>query len=1079
MGKGRECIPKIPSHTLTWSAERGDYELRPADPHLSYVAPGEEASWVAWVTTHASFSFQGQAGHLNVLKEMRPRGGAYWYAYHTNGGRTRKRYLGRAERVTLACLETTAQFLSSESPLPTAAPSSTRREVESPLPLSTKLASPRPPRALVERERLLSALDAALSTRLTLISASAGWGKTTLLSVWASRHQAQVTWLSLDELDNSLTRFWGSLIAALRGSVQYGSRLGETAVALLQSPLSPPLSAYLSALLQDLENAEAQTTPLVLVLDDYHLIEEPAIHEGIAFFLEHLPAHLHLVLSTRVDPVLPLARLRVLGQLTEIRMDELRFSSEEATDFLSQKLSPPLSEVEVRQLSLRTEGWIAGLQLAALAFQKRADRAVVLQAFTGSQRYLLDYVQEDILARLPTGVRDFLLQTAVLSRLDASVCQAVTAEPESQVSQQMLEWLERANLFLVPLDEERHSYRLHDLFREALLATLHTTHPDLEPILHRRVARYYEAQEQWTEAIAHRLDAADFSAAARLMEQTVEQFWLRGEVATVAHWVLRLPDGLVRTHACLVLTTALYLFHTATQTIREQRARAYQKVRQLMARVEAALRQEGDETRHQPQPLATQPAAGDAEEALLHRRLRWLRLYLALSEAIASGNFELWNRMQPEIEAALNQEEEALWQMAPLGWSFILYYTIRQEGAVLVPKLLEAKAQVSRSGSLFAALKVRQYLAIAALEAGQLQLAAEESQAALALIEQITGYALLKGYFEITLVEVWYQWNRIEEARALLHTVLHTAATAQQLDLLAWGYSMLMRVALATGDGSLAELSVHEMEALMQRERYGVLPNWLPALRAEWWLAQGQLKEASDWAAMVVFSEGAWSLDSYAAFPVVTRVYFAQQRWGEALELLERWSVRLDRASNRTITISFLAQLLVALHQTGKSEQAYKIAERLLALTEQEGYLRLYLDEGEPMREALLAWLTVSSRQPTPTPYTTAYVARILAAFEQETHGAHSAGKAATKPKSASSRTLKPALATSSQEVSLTAREQEVLLLLATGASNQEISQALVISLETVKKHVSNLLGKLGATSRTQAIALAQARSLL
>ncbi len=313
-------------------------------------------------------------------------------------------------------------------------------------------------------------------------------------------------------------------------------------MALLQSPQPPPLSTILTALLHELESREAHPAPIVLILDDYQVIEEQAIHQGMSFFLEHLPAHLHLILASRVDPDLPLARWRVRGQLTEIRADDLRFQEVEASQYLGQMLSPPLSEEEVRRLVSRTEGWIAGLHLAALTLQKREDRAAFLQAFTGSQRYLLDYVQEEILARLPTSVRDFLLHTAILSRLDASVCQAVTAEPERRVSQQMLEWLERANLFLVSLDEERRSYRLHDLFREALLSALHTTHPESVPVLHHRAASFYEAQGEWAEAITHALQAADYSTAARLMEQTVEQFWLRGEAATIARWVLALPD---------------------------------------------------------------------------------------------------------------------------------------------------------------------------------------------------------------------------------------------------------------------------------------------------------------------------------------------------------------------------------------------------------------------------------------------------------------------------------------------------------------------------------------------------------
>jgi LuxR family maltose regulon positive regulatory protein len=513
-----------------------------------------------------------------------------------------------------------------------------------PLLLSSKLTPPRLPHALVERERLLVALDRALLTPLTLLAAPAGWGKTTLLAAWARRNAARVAWLSLEELDTSPTRFWVALIAALRRGGGYAPSFGETAVTLLESP-QPPLSTILTALLQELEGRSAHPTPIVLMVDGYQMIADPAIHQSMSFFLEHLPAHVHLLLASQVDPDLKLSRWRVRGQLCEIRADDLRFQEGEASQYLGQLLSPPLSEEEVQQLLSRTEGWIAGLHLAALTLQKRQDRAAFLQEFTGSQRYLLDYVQEEILSRLPAHVRDFLLHTAILSRLDTSVCQAVTAAPQRRVSQQMLAFLERANLFLVSLDEERRSYLLHELFREALLSALYTTHPESIPALHHRAARFYEVQEEWTKAITHALEARDYATAAKLMEHTVEQFWLREEAATIARWVLALPDRQAREHARLLLTTVV-------QTPRER----YQEARQLMARVEAALQGEIDALASQIS--ATGAEAGDverqasaAEHALLQWRLRVLRRLMAVIEATASGELERLRSMQEVLAA--------------------------------------------------------------------------------------------------------------------------------------------------------------------------------------------------------------------------------------------------------------------------------------------------------------------------------------------------------------------------------------------------------------------------------------------
>ena len=1070
-------MPRVPLHALIWSREQGLYELYTQGQLEQRFQPADEAAWLAWLGSVSSFAFHGTFGSLNVYLERRPRGGVYWYAYHTSQGRTRKHYLGRTETLSLARLEEIAQTLLREQ-------QPAQVFERGMLVLAGRLAPPRLPNALVERERLLSALDGVLATPLTLLSASAGWGKTTLLSAWVGRHTAQVAWLELSELDNSPTRFWVSLIVALRHCGEYAPSFGETAVALLQSPQPPSPSTILTALLQELEGRSAHPAPIVLIVDDYQVIEEQAIHQGMSFFLEHLPAHLHVILSSRVDPDLPLARWRMRGQLTEIRADELRFREVEASQYLGQMLSPPLSEEEVRRLVSRTEGWIAGLHLAALTLQKRADRAAFLQAFTGSQRYLLDYVQEEILARLPTTVRDFLLHTAILSRLDASVCQAVTAVPERRVSQQMLEWLERANLFLVSLDEERRSYRLHDLFREALLSILHTTHPERVPVLHRRAASFYEAQGKWAEAITHALQAADYTTAARLMEQTVEQFWLRGEAATIAHWVLALPDRLVREHARLLLTTALYLLTTVLQTTREQHERHYQEARQLMARVETSLQAQTDETGSQISATGTDTSDVDreahaAEHALLKFRLGLLRRFMAVIEATANGDFERLSRMQEVIEEALDHDEEAIWQTVPLGGSVTIHYTVRREGAQLLPRLLSVKERVSQSASRYASIRVRQWLALVAVRSGQLRLAYEEAQVALNLIEHMQGFALLKGYVEIALAQVWYQWNRLEEARDLLRMVVHNAAAWQQLELLAWGYAELIQVELARRDRPAAELALHEVEQLVQREHFGIYPGWLPTMQAQWWLVQGQLEAASKWAASVVFPEGPWEGSLYDAFPVVMRVYFAEHRWREAVELLDSWSSHLDRPANIELTILFLAQSLVALHQSDKSEQARTIAARLFALTEPEGYLRVYLDEGEPMRQALLALLTSHSRQPELAPSTAASISKLLAAFEYEKQDASPSVVTATTGEPTLSSARQASAVSSMPGVSLTRREQEVLRLLAAGASNQDIAQTLVISLDTVKKHVSNLLGKLGASSRTQAIIQAHALSLL
>jgi LuxR family transcriptional regulator, maltose regulon positive regulatory protein len=1100
-------MPKPSQYALVWSHASQHYELHTQGQLIQCFREGEAATFSRWLDAHTSFAFVGQNGRLSMLKEARLRGSGYWYAYQKQGRQTRKRYLGRSNQVTFARLELVAHILTNRPELSSSAPEpgTPSSEVQGML-LSSKLTPPRLPHALVERTRLLADLAAMSSYPFTLVSAAAGSGKTTLLATWVAFQKAQansgrvqgadqaVAWLSLEELDDDPIRFWDLVIAGLR---HCRLTLGEAALALLHSPQSLPLSTVLTALFHDLER---NTQDIILILDDYHVISDQAICDSMSFLLTHVPSTLHVVLVGRTDPDLPLARFRVRGQVLEIRDQDLRFTDVEAAHYLREAMGLPLSEDEIATLSRRTEGWIAGLHLAALSLRKRPDHAAFVKDFAGNHRYLLDYVQQDILTPLPESLQDFLLQTSLLTRMNAALCQAVTAAPDEPACQQILEKLERTNLFVVSLDEHRHWYRYHDLFREALLARLQARQPELVPLLHIRAAHWYQAAGELREAIVHSLAAPDYPLAASLMEQAVEQFWERGEAATMARWVLLLPEQQVREHAHLLLTTALYLLSASANTAQAQRARARTEAQQLMARVETTLRSQVNQTNQEISATGADTGAafpsGDleahaSEEALLQRHLRLLRMYLVLYEVPSSGGYERLSSMQQVIEEELEREEEAVWQMIPLACHFILHYAIRPEGANLVPQLLSAKEQVSRSGSHYATLKVRQWLAVAAVKAGQLRLASEESQAALALIEQMKGFALLKGYFEYAQAEVSYQWNRLEEARDLLRQVVHDAATWQHLDLIGAGYGRLLLVALATGDESLAELALHELEHLMERERFGFYPDLLPTLRAQWWLAQGQVREASDWAASIVFPQGAWDSNLYYAFSVVMRVYFAERSFREAASLLERWSGHLDRPTNMEITLTYLAQSLVALYQTGKSEQAREVAARLFALTEQEGYLRVYLDEGKPMRQALSA-LQASARPgkdeapaedaPTSAPVAIArpYLLRLLAAFEQEEQKKKNAlHHSLAKTPHASSVPGRVASAAPTLVEPLTGREQEVLRLLAAGASNQQIAAALLIQLSTVKKHVSNLLAKLGAESRTQAIAQARALSLL
>ncbi len=411
--------------------------------------------------------------------------------------------------------------------------------------LATKLFLPPPRPQAVPRPHLMERLNGGLHRKLTLVSAPAGFGKTTLISEWVADCPRPTAWLSLDERDSDPVRFLTYLVAALQTLPQAAEApadapgLGAGALRMLESPQPPSAEAVLTALLNEIA---ARPAPFLLVLDDFHLVEAGPVDEALRFLLEHLPPHMHLVITTREDPNMPLARYRVRAQVTELRAADLRFTLDEAASFLNQVMGLHLSEAEMAALEARTEGWIAGLQMAALSLQGRADSTGFVQAFTGSHRFVLDYLVEEVLQRQSQPMRDFLLQTAILDRLSGPLCQAVTGQAESEA---MLASLERANLFVIPLDDRRNWYRYHHLFAEMLLVRSATEQPEPLAALHQRASRWY-ADNGWTaEAIHHALAGEDYEAAAGLIEHAWPEMDGAFQSNAWLVWADALPDGVV------------------------------------------------------------------------------------------------------------------------------------------------------------------------------------------------------------------------------------------------------------------------------------------------------------------------------------------------------------------------------------------------------------------------------------------------------------------------------------------------------------------------------------------------------
>ncbi|MGO9333475.1 MAG: helix-turn-helix transcriptional regulator, partial [Acidimicrobiales bacterium] len=406
--------------------------------------------------------------------------------------------------------------------------------------VATKLHFPRPRPDLVARPRLAARLDRGALAKLTLISAPAGFGKTSLVAQWfASRtaHQRIVAWLALDQNDDQPTVFWTQMLAALQVGAE--PAFGEAILPLLDSG-QPPTEGILAAVVNELS---ALPNEVDLVLDDYHVIEDSDIHDSMTFLLDHLPLQVHVLITTRADPPLPLARLRARGDLVEIRAADLRFRAEEASTYLNEVMGLDLGAEDVAALEERTEGWIAALQLAALSMEGREDNADFVARFTGNDRYIVDYLVEEVLQRLPDDIRMFLLDTCILDRLSGPLCDAVTGRGDSKA---MLGALERRNLFVFPLDDERRWYRYHHLFADVLQAHLEDEQSERAPELHRRASEWYEHEGDWTEAIRHALAARDFDRTAELVEGALPAMRKARQETTLRTWVEGLPDDVVR-----------------------------------------------------------------------------------------------------------------------------------------------------------------------------------------------------------------------------------------------------------------------------------------------------------------------------------------------------------------------------------------------------------------------------------------------------------------------------------------------------------------------------------------------------
>ena len=923
--------------------------------------------------------------------------------------------------------------------------------------LQTKLYIPQLPSTIVARTRLVELLDEGMhqSHKLALISAPAGFGKTTLVIEWAEKRDRPIAWLTLDEGDNDPARFWAYFIAALQ-TIYEG--IGESTLTAFQTHRSTPTETLIADIINEIAaipdpSPGSSVSGFTLVLDDFHVITNHQINETLTFLLDHLPPQMHLVLSCRADPNLPLARLRSRGQLTEIRAVDLRFTPDEAAAFLNDGMGLGLSTAEITALDKRVEGWIAGLQMAALSMRDRKDVSGFIKSFSGSHRFVLDYLVEEVLDQQSSDIQEFLLRTSILERMTASLCNAVTDRDDSQA---ILAQLEQANLFLIHLDDQRRWYRYHHLFADLLRSRVKQVQPDLVLALHCRASEWYENAEFVEEAVAHAIAGQAYQRAATLVEQNAMQMIIDGKHPAVSRWLEALPDALVRARPWLCVYHAWIRYWIGQ---REQVEECLQNAEQALAGTPLP----SDDLKQPakiPFPTDTEkPAFTEAEGQHIAGYIAAIRASNALSNE--------------EVPRALDMAQRAV-ELLPEGdymrslAGITLGAAHGSRGDIVAAQ--QAYAESSESARKFGyrtlSVSATCYLGMAQAKQGRLHEAYGTYREALELAigpdEQrlpITGFPLVK------LGGLSREWNDLEAANSDLTKGVEACAQWGQADFLADGYVALTRLQLAEGNLRDARNTLRKAEGLAQRAKVDhFIICWLDECRLRLWLSEGNLEAAVRWAqtsGLRVDNDLSYHHDLHhinlARVLVAQGVQQPSETYlNDGLGLLARLLVAADEAGWIHKEIKILTLQAMALTAGGDGEDALTALARALTLAEPGGYVRTFIDEGKPMgrmlRQAVTRGIAVS------------YAGKLLAALEGETDDEVRGIKPTSSPP-----LVEP----------LSKRELEVLRLLTTHLPSTEIAKELVISTNTVRSHIKRIYSKLNVHNRRDAIRRAEELNLL
>lgn len=886
--------------------------------------------------------------------------------------------------------------------------------------LPTKLFAPPLHPGWILRKRLTEQLNLSVQRKLTLVSAPAGYGKTTLISSWLHETNTPSTWFSLDEGDNDPIRFFQYFIASLQKLIP---DLEMDLPGMLNVAHPPSFDVLLNLLINETTRLAA---PFIIVLDDFHVISSQPVINMMSYFLEHMPPHIHLVLLSRTDPAFPLSRLRVRNQLVDIRADQLRFTREEAAIFLNEIMMLRLTLEDLSAIEMRTEGWIAGLQLAALSMQNCRDIHSFVSAFTGSHYYVMDYLVEEVLKLHSSYINTFLMQSSILERLCGPLCEAVIGrDPANQIDgQATLESLEQMNLFLIPLDEERHWYRYHHLFSDVLNKRLKHQFPHIIPELHRRASQWYEQNGFISEAIQSSLQAGDQDRAAQLIEQNGCFLLMSGELSTLLNWT-NMIEFQSDAHPWLAIQKAWAQALTGNL---DQVESTLQAPDQLLSSLELT-----NEVRTMQGTIATARAycansRGNTELAaeFAQKALQQLPDCSSISQCIRS----LATSILGDASRVNGNFDEA---------------TRAYTEAVRIGKEADNRHMV---------IIANQNIAEILMEQGQLHQAAYMYTQTLQLAVRPDGQrSPLAARIFAGMARLAYEWNRLDDAEQNIHQCLELSRIWGDIGQQAYAYALQARLEQARNDPEGARAAMREAE-LLTGER-PLSPHWSIQVRSELacvLLAQGDweyLSKRIQKRGLSVTDEITYQRES--EYVILLRFLLDRGDHESAIILSNQLLQLAETTGQIGLEISVLILKALALQGKKDTDQAFTAFEKALVLAEPEGYIRVFLDEVEPVTRLLCK---AQSRQPG-----NGYAAQLLAMI----------GNISGMVQPSMQLLIEP----------LTTREMEVLTLIKGGCSNQDIAEKLVISIPTVKRHISNIYTKLGVDSRTQAVAFGKELRIL